>query len=83
MAGRRVDRIGRSPELAQQAHAIVRSCLERRHADGRLGTDVDFAARAMQAASGGVMALYAQGAGREEIEATSAFLFDATRLLVQ
>jgi AcrR family transcriptional regulator len=72
-----VERATKNPEMAEGVHGVMRERFERLRAAGRLRTDVEFATRALEAAAGGVMTMFSQGASREEIVATSAFLFDA------
>jgi AcrR family transcriptional regulator len=72
-----IERVNQNQELVREVHAITRSRLARLHADGRLATDIDFAATVIQASSAGVMSLFMQGAPRKEIEAAGSFLFEA------
>jgi AcrR family transcriptional regulator len=65
------------PQLADEVHRVTRARLEKLHKQKRLRTSVDFAARAIQTASNGVMALLTQGASRAELRAMSSFFFDA------
>jgi AcrR family transcriptional regulator len=80
-----IERASRDPELGREAHAIMRATLERMHAKGLLAVDVDVAARAVQAASNGVLSLFAQGAMPADVKQTGALLFDAMldRLVVR
>lgn len=77
-----LDRANREPELAREAYLIMRSKLERMHAKGMLapGIELDAAARAVQAASNGVLSLLAQGATKKDIEATGLLLFAAVMM---
>ncbi len=72
-----VDRAARDPELGREAHRIMRDNLDRLGEQGALTVSVDVAARAMQAASNGVLSLLAQGATPAEVKETGALLFEA------
>jgi AcrR family transcriptional regulator len=72
-----VERASRDPELGQKAHAVMRVTLERMSQKGMLTRDVDFSARALQAASNGVVSLFGQGAKPAEVKETGALLFDS------
>jgi AcrR family transcriptional regulator len=71
------ERASRDPELGQQAHAFMRTTLARMHADGVLTIDPESAARAIQAASNGVLSLLSQGVGAKDVRETGKLLFDA------
>jgi hypothetical protein len=72
-----VDRAAREPELGREVHMIMRKNLERMSERGDLLVNMDVSARAMQAASNGVLSLLAQGATRMEIKETGALLFES------
>jgi AcrR family transcriptional regulator len=72
-----IERANQNPELVREVHSITRTRLARLDAEGRLTTDVDFAAQVVLASSNGVMGLFMQGASRKDIEATGAFMFAA------
>lgn len=72
-----VDRAARDPELGREAHRIMRDNLDRLGEQGALKVSVDVAARAMQAASNGVLSLLAQGATPAEVRETGALLFES------
>jgi len=65
------------PGAVQEAFIIMRAIVERLATEGRLTTDVDTAARAIWAASSGVLAMFMQGAPVAEIKPSSELLFDA------
>jgi AcrR family transcriptional regulator len=68
-----VERASEDPELAREARSAMRANLERMS----LTVSVDLAARSMEAASMGLVALIAQGAAPAEINELSSFLFDS------
>jgi hypothetical protein len=72
-----VERAARDPELGREAHMIMRENLERMSEQRTLTVNVEVAARAMQAASNGVLSLIAQGATPIEVKDTGAFLFES------
>jgi hypothetical protein len=72
-----VDRAARDPELGRAAHRIMRENLERMSEQGTLTVNVELAARAMQAASKGVLSLITQGATPVEVRETGALLFES------
>jgi AcrR family transcriptional regulator len=72
-----VDRAAREPELGREVHMIMRGNLERMSEQGDLLVNVDVAARAMQAASNGVLSLLTQGATPVEVKETGALLFES------
>jgi hypothetical protein len=55
----------------------MRGIVERLHAEGRLLTDVETAARTIWAASNGVLTLFMQGTPAADIRRTSDLLIDA------
>lgn len=65
------------PELAAEPYALMRSHVQRLVDTGRLRGPVDAAARAVWAASQGVLSLARPGVSRRDVEATSDLLFDA------
>ncbi len=65
------------PAASQEAFVLMRTIVERLAAEGRLTTDVDTAARAIWAASSGVLAMFLQGTPAAEIKPSSELLFDA------
>ena len=65
------------PGLADEAYAAMRSHVQRLVDRGVFQLGVDEAARAVWAASSGVLALVSAGRSRREVEATSRTLFDA------
>jgi AcrR family transcriptional regulator len=72
-----VDRAARDPELGSEAHTIMRDNLQRLGERGALTVSVDAAARAIQAASNGVLSLLAQGATPAEVRDTGTLLFES------
>lgn len=72
-----VDRAARDQEVGREAHDIMRDNLERLGEQGALTVSLDVAARAMQAASNGVLSLLAQGAKPAEVRETGALLFES------
>ncbi len=65
------------PELVAEPYALMRGHVQRLVDTGRFRTPVDAAARAVWAASQGVLSLARPGAVRKEVEATSALIFTA------
>lgn len=61
----------------QEGVALMREIIERLAAEGRLTTDVDTAARAIWAASNGVLILFMEGAPPVEIKRTAELLLNA------
>jgi AcrR family transcriptional regulator len=72
-----IERAARDPELGREAHTIMRRNLERMAELGALAVSVEAAARAVQAASNGVLSLLAQGATPTEVRETGALLFES------
>jgi len=66
------------PEAANESHRIMRSFVERMHAQRQLrrGITVDRAALAIQAAANGAIALIQARFSKEEVIATSKLLFE-------
>jgi AcrR family transcriptional regulator len=62
---------------SREAFVIMRAIVERLAAEGRLTTDVDTAARAIWAASGGVQNLLMEGTPAAEVRRSGDLLFDA------
>ena len=60
-----------------EAYAIMRRLVDRVATAGGLREDPDTVARAIWAASNGVLVMFLQGAGEEEIKATAGLMFDA------
>jgi AcrR family transcriptional regulator len=71
------DQLRTQPDLASDAYALMRSHVQRLVDRGVFKTGVDAAARAVWAASNGVLGLIAAGHAKREVEATSAILFEA------
>lgn len=65
------------PSATQEAFLIMRGIVERLHAEGRLLTDVETAARTIWAASNGVLTLFMQGTPAADIRRTSDLLIEA------
>jgi len=65
------------PDLVADAYALMHSRVQRLVDMGRLRGPVDATARAIWAASQGVLSLVQLGASRRDIEAVSDLLFDA------
>jgi AcrR family transcriptional regulator len=65
------------PSYMQEIFVIMRKIVERLHAEGRLLTDVETAARTIWAASSGVLTLFMQGTPAADIGRTSDLLIDA------
>src|ERR1700730_355065 len=65
------------PSINQEAFVLMRAIVERLATEGRLTTDVDAAARAIWAASSGVLTMFLQGTPAADIKPSSELLFDA------
>lgn len=65
------------PDLAAEGYALMRARVQRLVDTGRFRLPTDAAARAVWAASQGVLSLVGQSAARKDVEATSSLLFDA------
>jgi AcrR family transcriptional regulator len=65
------------PSPSQETFAIMRAIVARLHADGRLKTDIETAARTIWAAANGVLTLFLQGTSPRDIKLTSDLLFEA------
>ena len=65
------------PELVAEPYAVMRGHVQRLVDTGSFRPPVDAAARAVWAASQGVIALARPGARRKEVEETSELIFDA------
>ena len=75
--GLMVENARTNPSASREAFLLMRNIVERLEAEGKLTTEVDEAARAIWAASNGMLALCSQGVGGEPLEATSKLLFGA------
>ena len=65
------------PDLAAEGYALMYARVQRLVDTGRFRLPVDAAARAVWAASQGVLSMVRQNAARKDVEATSRLLFDA------
>jgi AcrR family transcriptional regulator len=63
------------PSVNQEAFVLLRAIVERLATEGRLTTDVDTAARAIWAASSGVLTMFLQGAPAADVKPSSELLF--------